>query len=155
MQSSFTAPIESVKHLNYWDLLQLYSLQRRRERYAIHTWRVMEGQVPILHSQITIYWSTRYGRKCKIKPVISRGVKSTITHVIVISHSVNTRGPRLSNLLPTDIRNGHNWSYVITGHNGQLELLDQPSNVGLRATNHNSLTDQTCQRWLATDQAGS
>ena len=51
IQQSFTRKI-AIGNLtnNYWDRLshlKLYSLQRRRERYAIiYVWKILEGHVP-------------------------------------------------------------------------------------------------------------
>ena len=50
LQKSFLNGLPSLRHLNYWEKLQevnLYSLERRRERYRIlYTWNILEGNVP-------------------------------------------------------------------------------------------------------------
>ena len=48
-QRTFTSKIQGFQHLNYWERikkLQLFSLQRRRERYAIiYVWKILEDRV--------------------------------------------------------------------------------------------------------------
>ncbi|XP_069184905.1 uncharacterized protein [Procambarus clarkii] len=148
IQRTYTARIDAIKHLNYWDrlkALQMYSLERRLERYQIiYTWKILEGQVPNLHSKITTYWSERHGRKCRIEPVKSRGAIGTIRE-----HSINIRGPRLFNVLPASIRNIAGTTVDIFKRKLDLFLQgvpDQPGcggYVGLRAAPSNSLVDQT------------
>ena len=107
IQRSFTAQIENVKHLNYWERLQylkLYSLERRRERYiVIYTWKILEGLVPNFStnsSKTTCYWSDRHGRKCKIPTLRHRGSVGTKRE-----HFLSVKGPRLFNTLPSYLRN--------------------------------------------------
>ena len=102
IQRSFTAQIDNAKHLNYWErlkFLNLYSLERRSERYiVIYTWNILEGLVPNFSSnvsKITCYWSDRYGRKCKIPSLIRRGNIRTKRE-----NFLSVKGPRLFNTLP-------------------------------------------------------
>ena len=48
-QRTFTSKINGLQHLNYWERLKelnLYSLQRRRERYIIiYVWKILEQRV--------------------------------------------------------------------------------------------------------------
>ena len=50
IQRAFTAKINGLDSLNYWErlrVLELYSLQRRRERYKILLlWKIYRGIVP-------------------------------------------------------------------------------------------------------------
>ncbi|CAL8291883.1 unnamed protein product [Gadus morhua 'NCC'] len=50
IQRSFTAKIAGCSNLSYWDRLKhlnLYSLQRRRERYmVILVWKIYHGAIP-------------------------------------------------------------------------------------------------------------
>ena len=96
---------------NYWDLLKrfkLYSLKRRRERYAIiYVWKIIENIVPnFSHNEngielggISWYHHNRLGRKCMI-PTIERGPFQSIR-----SASLAFQGPRLFNCLPQNLRN--------------------------------------------------
>ena len=107
VQRSFTAKIESVKNLNYWDRLKslkLYSLERRRERYIIiYTWKILVSLVPNFSSdssKIDHYWSDRHGRKCKIPAVKNRGGIGNKRE-----NFLSVKGPKLFNVLPSSIRN--------------------------------------------------
>ena len=50
VQRTFTNKIVGCSEFNYWerlDLLRLYSLERRRERYqVIYIWKILKGVVP-------------------------------------------------------------------------------------------------------------
>ena len=69
VQSSFTRHLAGMRDLSYSDRLlrlNLYSLQRRRERYCIiYVWKIIEGLVPNFTSPITCSFSERRGRYCK------------------------------------------------------------------------------------------
>jgi hypothetical protein len=108
VQGSFTAKIEGIQHLNYWDRLKeldLYSLERRRERYAIiYVWKILEHLVknpdtyPI---QLQTNVSNRKGRMCRIPRLVAhQGTPLTLKE-----NSFPIRGPRLFNALPKEIRN--------------------------------------------------
>ena len=107
IQRSFTAKIESVKHLNYWDhlkSLRLYSLERRRrERYLIiYTWKILVSLVSNFFSEsskIDHYWSDRLGRKCKTPTVRNLGGIGNKR-----GNFLSVKGPRLFNVLPSSIR---------------------------------------------------
>ena len=66
VQRSFASRISSVQHLNYWERLKalnLYSLQRRRERYTIiYVWKTLERIVPNVGIQVNEH--PRRGRLC-------------------------------------------------------------------------------------------
>ena len=74
VQKTFTKKIGGVEGLDYWQRLshlQLYSLQRRRERYDImYVWKIIEGKVPNISSQsnrqIQTYHNVRHGRLCVV-----------------------------------------------------------------------------------------
>jgi hypothetical protein len=97
-----------MQGLDYWERLQvlnLYSLERRRERYMIiYTWKIVEKLVPNLESDpITIknQQDHRRGRWLEIPTLKTRqGTVSTIKE-----KSLAVRGPRLFNCLRKDIRN--------------------------------------------------
>ena len=112
IQQSFTRKIKLGRSYNYWDRLSqlnLYSLQRRRERYRIiYIWKILENQVPNiacggdsgimkLHSE-----ESRNGRTCQI-PSLNFNAPPKINHLregIQINH-----GSQLFNALPKDLRN--------------------------------------------------
>ena len=154
IQRSFTAQIDNAKHLNYWErlkFLNLYSLERRRERYiVIYTWKILEGLVPNFSSnvsKITCYWSDRYGRKCKIPSLIRRGNIRTKRE-----NFLSVKGPRLFNTLPPHLRNSAGQSLETFKSHLDKFLKDIPDEPGLpgyvasRAAGTNSLVDQVHPR---------
>ena len=103
IQRHFTANIEGMEHLNYEDRLKaldLYSLERRRERYIIiYVWKILGGLVPNIEGnqiKTKLNKSSRNGRSCNIpKLVVRQGECLTLRE-----HSFPVRGPRLFNLMP-------------------------------------------------------
>ena len=109
LQRSFVRKINGMQNLSYWEQLKslnLYSLERRRERYiVIYTWRILEGSVPNISeapSRITASWNSRRGRSCKVPNVLP-----SATHRIqgIRRASLGIKGPRLFNCLPKCLRN--------------------------------------------------
>jgi len=111
IQRSFTRQIKDLKSTSYWEglkKLNLYSLQRRRERYIIiYTWSILEKQVPNIGGvdqgtdigDISCYFNARQGRKCHV-PLIKRGAFQRKIYA-----SFRMQGPKLFNCLPKKIRN--------------------------------------------------
>ena len=68
VQRPFTKHISGMCFLSYskrLEVLKLYSLQRRRERYGIiYVWKIVEGLVPNLSAPIT--FSDQRGRTCVV-----------------------------------------------------------------------------------------
>ncbi|XP_076058789.1 uncharacterized protein LOC143035751 [Oratosquilla oratoria] len=68
-QRTFTNKIHGLQELNYWERLkelQLFSLQRRRERYIIiYVWKVLEKKVPNTGIQVSVH--QRRGRLCYVR----------------------------------------------------------------------------------------
>ena len=150
IQRSFTAQITSVKHLDYWKRLKhlnMYSLERRRERYMIiYTWKILEGLVPNFvsnSSKITCQWSMRRGRLCKIPPLNHSGRIKTIR-----DNFLSVKGPRLFNTLPQTIRNIKGTSLSVFKRNLDdflKRIPDEPSLPGYaqyREARSNSMVDQ-------------
>ena len=103
VQRTFTSRIVGCKDLSYWERLKkldLFSLQRRRERYLIlHMWKIIHDKVP---NDINIehYQSGRLGVRCRIPNLpnsASRLAKSTYDSSFAVV------GPKLWNILPPDI----------------------------------------------------
>ena len=67
IQKSFLKKISGTTK-NYWDCLKamnIYSLQRRRERYRIiYIWKVLEDMVPNVNDGIKSKENPRLGRMC-------------------------------------------------------------------------------------------
>ena len=107
VQKSTTHRIYSLKTTDYWGRLKslkVYSLERRRERYAIiYTWKITQKLVPNLPTYpITTYIDRRKGRLCKIPTLKEKCPKKART---LREDSLAVRGPKLFNSLPADLRN--------------------------------------------------
>ena len=108
IQKSFTRKIRYGTKDDYWKRLQkynLYSLERRRERYRIiYVWKILEELVPNLtdRSQVVAKHSPRFGRMCVI-PTVSTSSKNKLQRLREGSFCV--KGPRLFNSLPSHLRN--------------------------------------------------
>ena len=117
IQRSFTYRITGMRDLNYWDRLKslnLYSLERRRERYAIiYTWKVINGVVPNIsegEDQIRTYEHIRRGKLCSVPRLSGRALQSVQT---MRENSLAVLGPRLFNELEPELR----------GFDGELEVF--------------------------------
>ena len=70
VQRAFTKHISGMCFLSYskhLEVLKLYSLQRRIERYGIiYVWKIIEGLVPNLSDPIICSFSDRRGRACVV-----------------------------------------------------------------------------------------
>ena len=106
IQRTFTARINNLSDLDYWDRLSklhLFSVQRRYERYiVIYIWKVLENLiVPPESENIVPSYSYRLGRMCKKFHLPS----SNCTRFKTIQHnSLSNFGIRLFNILPRHIR---------------------------------------------------
>ena len=81
VQKSFTRKITGLSEMKYWerlDALNLYSLERRRERYIIiYVWKIIQGMVPNVEGANRIRTATgRNGLHCEIPP-LGRGTSSS------------------------------------------------------------------------------
>ena len=104
IQRSFTARINTVNHLHYWDRLRslnLMSLQRRRERYiAIQVFKILQNLTPN-DLGLQFYTTTRRGVCCKVPPLV-KGSKQRIQRMY--DQSFKVVGAKIWNLLPQTIR---------------------------------------------------
>ena len=104
IQRAFTAKIEEVQHLDYWERLEelkLYSLERRRERYMIiYAWQQLEG----IKENIMKFDATRRGRGRLIN---SRVIPWTIPkkNRTRVHNAPARKMERLFNKLPAKMRN--------------------------------------------------
>ena len=103
VQRTFTKYITGMYELSYEERLKalnLYSLQRRRDRYLIiYIWKIIESLVPNLEPKITLTISARRGRLC-CKEHVPRGHHGTL-----MFNSFRWQAIRLFNSLPSSIRN--------------------------------------------------
>ena len=80
IQRTFTYKITEVQHLNYWERLhelELYSLQRRSERYIIiYIWKITQNMVPnndgTMEHKIETRKHTRHETQCVIQYITTR-----------------------------------------------------------------------------------
>ena len=134
-----------MKELDYWDRLrelQMYSQERRRERYMIiFLWKISQGLVR--GYDVTFLHSERRGRTI----VPNKIVKSSPASVRKAREwSLGVRGAQLFNILPVTLRNLNSDSVETFKNNldSFLKLVpDQPTVSGLsRAAETNSLLNQ-------------
>ena len=102
VQRSFTKHITGIKNKPYDErlkLLNLYSVQRRRDRYQIiYLWKIIEGLVPNLSAPITCTYSKRRGLSCVVSHV-NMGRLGTLSY-----NSFRWRSIRMFNKLPKYVR---------------------------------------------------
>ena len=149
VQRTFTRKISGLSGKNrpsYWErleILKLYSLQRRRERYLIlYTVKALNGTVPNLG--FTLKTSPRTGPRITV-PLT--GSSSGIVTPKMKDRSLLVQGAKLFNILPKDLRDEYDQLSPI-GFKNRLDMFlrtipDQPTIAGLsRVAESNSLIDQ-------------
>lgn len=147
IQRSITSKIEGLEQLSYWERLKtldLFSLQRRRERYdLIHIWKIQNNIIPN-DLNMQFYETPRHGWKCKRNPLPSRqGRLSTIKE-----HSFTNRAAALYNSIPKIVKNVTKTSIFKSRLNKFLKKLpDTPPVHGCVPTNHNSILDWAASNW--------
>ena len=133
VQRSFTKHITGIKNKPYDErlkLLNLYSVQRRRDRYQIiYLWKIIEGLVPNLSAPITCTYSERRGRSCVVSHV-NMGRLGTLSY-----NSFRWRSIRMFNKLPKYVRIVSSCS--IDGFKSQLDkhlrsIVDLPCRVWIQ-----------------------
>ena len=108
VQRNFTAKITGTNGLKYSQrlkFLRLYSLERRRDRYAvIYVWKILQGLAPNMlgNDRIRSLSSPRLGRYCILPPLNNRSPKYVQT---LRENSFCVHGPRLFNELGAELRN--------------------------------------------------
>ena len=106
VQRTYTARIKGLNNMDYWQRLQqldMYSLERRRERYmVIYVWKMINKMVPNLENEdeIRTTYSSRRGKLCII-PRLARTRRSLQT---LKETSLAVHGPRIYNCLPQQLR---------------------------------------------------
>ena len=104
LMRTFTSKIHDVQGLTFWErlqFLQLYSQERRRERYQlIFIWKVSQNLVSGYNINFTA--NPRRGRLADVRP-INRSAHFTVKRAI--DRSLCVKGAKMFNLLPQHIRN--------------------------------------------------
>ena len=103
LQKDFLKRIPALRQQSYWQQLetfQLYSIQRRLERYRIiYVWKALELYVPSCGVKVTHTQETRLGRRCAATE--GRGKEARAS----FDQTFQFHGPRLYNALPRELRN--------------------------------------------------
>ena len=141
----FTAQVEGLQELDYWErlkTLKLYSQERRRERYqVIFLWKVAEGLVQGYSS--AFYSSPRRGRLVHVHPYKTQSPASVKR---ARESSLKVKGANLFNIIPQHLRDMTDVSQdqFKLSLDAWLETIpDQPTISGRqRPAKSNSLLDQ-------------
>ena len=141
VQRTFTAKIEHMDELNYWERLsqlKLFSIQRRRERFIIiHTHKIYKKLAPN-DVNLQFHEHIRLGTQCRRLPL-----KSKIASVKTLRDNFFSQvAPKLYNLVPKVIKSANN----ISSFKRKLDIFlmqipDSPPISGYKRANTNSLTE--------------
>ena len=111
VQRYFTSRISGIGHLNYWDRLKsldLFSLERRRERYLIlYLYKIILGLTPNFDDnrfRIKTVYSERRGLSCSLPPIKTNATSRVKS---AVERSFAVRAPMLFNCLPNHIRSNN------------------------------------------------
>ena len=150
VQRYFTDKIAGCKDLNYWGrlkVLNLQSLQRRRERYSIiHVWKLLNNAAP---NDLKMVFNDmeRQGIRVKV-PALHRG--ATQAAQTALDNSFSIRAARLWNIIPAGLTRITKLEDFKTKLGEFLcKFPDQPPTAGYSASNNNSLLD-----WAQSGSAG-
>ena len=141
VQRSFTAKIQGLCDLSYWDCLRrlsLYSLQRRRERYTIIlVWKIEHN---ILPNNVNLIFreTSRHGTTC-IRPLGNSKHSSINT---LRFNSFASRASALYNVVPPNIKS----LTTLTTFKPALDVFlnsfpDTPPTPGYTGQNRNSVLE--------------
>ena len=134
VQRTFTSKIRCLKGSTYWERLMklsLYSLQRRRERFAIiQMWKIERGLVP---NDIGVNFreSSRHGSQC-VRP-LGRSKYSSVN--TTIHRSFGSAACALYNVVPPSVK----MLETLTSFKSALDVFlrnipDTPSNARIRGS---------------------
>ena len=153
VQRSFTYRITGMKDLDYWERLaqlNLYSLERRRDRYYIvYVWKIINGVAPnfsIDNMAIKTRNSPRRGLTCEVPPVNRAAPQRLQT---IKEHSFMVHGPKLFNAIPRGLRE-FNGTLNTFKRNLDIFLRGVPDKPALahynQAAANNGLLEQLAQQ---------
>ena len=139
VQRSYTARLDEMSNFNYHERLQalnLYSLQRRRERFLIITmWKISVGLVPNTMN-IVFYRTSRFGMKARRK---CSKAKRLHLRTIRFNYFTST-GPALYNLLPRKLKRKTTLDTFKKNLDKYIKQFpDRPPCPGYQCANNNSL----------------
>ena len=141
----FTAQVSGLDGRDYWERLsslQIYSQERRRERYAIiFLWKISQNLVQ--GYSVSFDFNCRRGRLAAVHPPAPNDAPASVRKAR--EASLQVKGSRLFNLIPSELRGMDGTvEQFKAGLDGWLsQFPDQPT-IGSRqrAANTNSLLDQ-------------
>ena len=144
VQRSVTAKIDNLQQYNYWERLQelnLYSLQRRRERYQIiHMFKIFNHTIPN-ELGFEFYETSREGTKCR-RPKLNLKNRRIST---LKDNFFSSVGPALFNSIPGSIKSANSLAIFKNRLDKYLKLIpDNPPLPGYVGQNHNSILE-----WIA------
>ena len=142
VQRKFTKRIDGMKDLGYWERLKqlnLYSMQRRRERYSIiMMWKMANDEAPN-NIGVKFYTNNRLGKRAEVPTCPT----TTQTSVASKFHeSFACRAARLWNSLPKDVNTADSLPLFKANLGKWLaKLPDRPPVCGYTRQNNNSILD--------------
>lgn len=141
IQRTISSKVDGIQDLNYHQRLyklKLYSMQRRRERFAaIHMYKIANGLVPN-NMQFEFYETSRHGLKCR-KPILKAGN----THLSTVRrHFFSFIGPAIFNILPIKIKEAESLDQCKRYLDKFLGTFpDLPPTPGYPSINNNSILE--------------
>ena len=147
IQRTITAKIQGLEELSYHDRLKalnMFSLQRRRERYdIIHLWKIQQGIITN-DLNLTFYETPRYGWRCR-RNIIQTRRKQLST---IRQYSFTSRAGALFNSIPKKVKNAKSLQVFKKRLDSYLKLIpDLPPVHNYVTANNNSLTDWAACSW--------
>ena len=141
VQRSFTAQIHGCKEMGYWErlaYLDLYSLQRRRERFKILAiWKIQNGLVPN-HYNIVFRNSVRHGPTAE-RPIGKSSRKAVNTTVF---NGFTSSAIGLYNSIPATVKTMETFDGTKSALDRHLSRIpDQPPTKGYPRQNNNGILD--------------
>ena len=142
VQRTFTSKFHDCINMTYWERLKhldLFSLQRRRERYIIiHMWKILNGHSPN-DMNIQFYHNDRLGIRAKLPPISKNCNPSSKT---IFDNSFALQGPTLWNLIPIVATYKANLSEFKTSLQSFLKKIpDLPPTTGYTSPHTNSIKE--------------
>ena len=141
VQREFTRRIDGFQSFSYWERLRrlnLWSLQRRRERFILITmWKLLNKIVP--NPNISFRPPSRLGVQAVIPAINARGRSA---HRTLYDESFFVVGPTLWNSLPSGLTTIQTMSKFKTGLDILIDALpDDPPVTGYVRAHNNTLPE--------------
>ena len=141
LQRTFTSKLNGLEDFNYHERLRaldLYSLQRRRERFCIITvWKILNNLHPN-QIHLEFYETRRFGMKCR-----SKIYRTRIVHIRTLQYnSFAAKAPALFNCIPRSVKEKETLSSFKAALDKFLKTIpDTPPISGYQVMNGNSIVE--------------